>query len=225
MGFANSLKNKISRVLQEFMESREDEAFFKASADLLATSFENPTRIGCPDPAMLRKISMGRLPLKDATSLMGHLGTCSECFQDYRRCRHTFERQKIIGRSVVAAMTFLMLGAGMLLFRRNGRSQQSSQILPVSALNTLRLQVVPTIRSSQKAIRLPLDGPNPGRYKIELITPEGKKLRESKGVVVLEQPSPILKFKMDLSGLPSGRYLLRLQEQAGDILIYAVQLK
>jgi hypothetical protein len=53
--------------------------------DFLLTAFPNPERKGCPDEGTLQALAEGRLPLNEAAGT--HLGSCSECYAEYRHYR------------------------------------------------------------------------------------------------------------------------------------------
>ena len=53
--------------------------------DFLLEAFPNPERKGCPDEGTLKALAEGRLPLNDPAGL--HVGSCSECYAEYRHYR------------------------------------------------------------------------------------------------------------------------------------------
>ncbi len=57
--------------------------------DFLLEAFPNPERRGCPDDETLKALAEDRLPANDPARL--HLGSCSECFAEYRGYRMEHE--------------------------------------------------------------------------------------------------------------------------------------
>ncbi len=53
--------------------------------EFLLEAFPNPERIGCPDEGTLKALAEGRLPVSDPSGL--HVGSCSECYAEYRHYR------------------------------------------------------------------------------------------------------------------------------------------
>ena len=50
--------------------------------EFLLVASPNPERIGCPDEGTLKALAEGRLPVSDPSGL--HVGSCSECYAEYR---------------------------------------------------------------------------------------------------------------------------------------------
>jgi hypothetical protein len=69
----------------------------------LLTAFPNPTRTGCPTDDVLRSIAEGRLPADDPAQL--HVGSCSECYAEYRHYRMDWEQLHGAGPAPLAAVT------------------------------------------------------------------------------------------------------------------------
>ena len=53
--------------------------------EFLLEAFPNPERKGCPDESALKALAEGRLPSNDPIGL--HVGSCSECYAEYRHYR------------------------------------------------------------------------------------------------------------------------------------------
>jgi hypothetical protein len=60
--------------------------------DFLLEAFPNPERKGCPDENTLKALAEDRLPANDPVRL--HLGSCSECYAEYRHYRQDWEESK-----------------------------------------------------------------------------------------------------------------------------------
>src|ERR1700680_1431719 len=63
--------------------------------DFLLEAFPNPERKGCPGESTLKALAENRLPLDDPAGL--HVGSCSECYAEYRHYRLDWEESKAVG--------------------------------------------------------------------------------------------------------------------------------
>lgn len=57
--------------------------------DFLLETFPNPERKGCPDEKTIQTIAEERAPLSEEVGL--HVGSCSECYAEYRNFRQDWE--------------------------------------------------------------------------------------------------------------------------------------
>jgi hypothetical protein len=57
--------------------------------EFLLEAFPNPERKGCPDENTIRALAEDRLPAKTPARI--HLGSCSECYAEYRHYRQDWE--------------------------------------------------------------------------------------------------------------------------------------
>jgi len=109
--------------------------------DFLLEAFPNPERKGCPEDETLKALADDRLPANDPVRL--HLGSCSECFAEYRGYRMEHEDfvktessavlplpggTKSVSRSrflpwAIAASLLIMGGGGYLEYRGNYASK------------------------------------------------------------------------------------------------------
>ena len=93
----------------EEFDQEEEKRLLDLLAQGLSQEFPNPERIGCPDPAVLRGIALHKLPLKEARRWLGHLSTCSPCFQQSSEFRKEAERQRRRRRWTAAGGTAILL--------------------------------------------------------------------------------------------------------------------
>ena len=61
--------------------------------DFLLDTFPNPERKGCPDDKTLEALAEDRLPAEHPARL--HVGSCSECYAEYRHYRLDWEELKV----------------------------------------------------------------------------------------------------------------------------------
>ena len=100
--------------------------------DFLLETFPNPERKGCPDDKTIQALAEDKLPPGHPTRL--HVGSCSECYAEYRHFRQDWEEAKgttsFFDRSkvkpsqrlkavpwAVAAALLLMFGGGYVAWR------------------------------------------------------------------------------------------------------------
>lgn len=60
--------------------------------EFLLEAFPNPERKGCPDEGALKAFAEGRIPSTDKIGL--HVGSCSECYAEYRHYRLDWNEPK-----------------------------------------------------------------------------------------------------------------------------------
>jgi hypothetical protein len=100
--------------------------------DFLLETFPNPERKGCPDDKTIEALAENKLPVDHPARL--HVGSCSECYAEYRHFRRDWEETnaatvsqtppqakrswqlKAVPWAVAAAM-LLMFGGGYFAFR------------------------------------------------------------------------------------------------------------
>ena len=61
--------------------------------DFLLETFPNPERKGCPDDKTIQALAEDRLSADDSARL--HVGSCSECYAEYRHYRLDWEELKV----------------------------------------------------------------------------------------------------------------------------------
>ena len=62
--------------------------------DFLLETFPNPERKGCPDDKTLEALAEDRLPAEHPARL--HVGSCSECYAEYRHYRLDWEESNAV---------------------------------------------------------------------------------------------------------------------------------
>ena len=72
--------------------------------DFLLEAFPNPDRKGCPDEKTLRAFAEDRLPA--GNPVLEHVGSCSECYAEYRHYRQDWKES---GRESTHSVTFAPL--------------------------------------------------------------------------------------------------------------------
>lgn len=120
--------------------------------DFLLEAFPNPERKGCPDEQTLKALAEGRLEVDHPATL--HVGSCSECYSEFRNYRQDWKEGKptkieLASASVVEPpiwssrpLAYLAIAASLLLacgvggyeayrHTQTSRSEQVASALPV----------------------------------------------------------------------------------------------
>ena len=133
--------------------------------EFLLEAFPNPERKGCPDESVLKALAEGRLPSNDPVGL--HVGSCSECYAEYRNYRldwtessnmttstsavpaKPFARRLTWKTYAVAASLFIIFGLVATYISHRGRQFSSVQLASNEPVNAIvDLFNVPTLRSA-----------------------------------------------------------------------------
>ena len=183
--------------------------------------FPNPDRAGCPDNKTLRAIAFRKLGSEQVKDWSEHLGTCTPCFREYTEFRKQAEwRREAAYLSMAAAVILLVLAVGWWKLR-------ASHPVVITAHNRVVADMRNrlTLRGGQG--REPSEGPlvlGRGIDDVSFYLPEGSRagtyevavFREDLGEplvsrtsqATLEKGMTVLNATLDLSRIPSGRYLL-----------------
>src|ERR1035441_4970645 len=101
--------------------------------DFLLAAFPNPERKGCPDESTLKALAENRLPLDDPAGL--HVGSCSECYAEYRHYRLDWKEAK---EAEAASVTSVLgpnddISSAIPLAAKRQTSRSKGSILAVAA--------------------------------------------------------------------------------------------
>src|SRR5258707_8236024 len=154
----------------------------------LRKEFPNPERIGCPGAEVLKKIASQKMPLSEAEKWLGHLGSCSPCYNDFSEFREASERGR--RRTLLAIPASILLVATVagwaLLHDRNDNLSAQIAILDLRNRSVARgAETNPDeppleLRRTAKNLKilLPL-GSSEGPYDVRIVTPSGEELAAS----------------------------------------------
>ena len=84
------IRRRLNRreILEELEKLDNEEArILDLLARGLSREFSNPQRVGCPDSAVLRGIAFRELRLAEIQQWLGHLSSCSPCYQEFTELR------------------------------------------------------------------------------------------------------------------------------------------
>jgi hypothetical protein len=228
----------------------------KAFEDFLSeqskTAFSNPDRLGCPSQEFLKNLASHKIPIEKTAAWIDHLGSCSECFQDFTRFSESVPRKghrmRLIALgSVAALLCFVFVGDYVIHHRVSSPGQNA----PLSSQNTnkgaaqptmaavLHLEEVPVVRGDDRppsipkmrrgllslSIYLPPDS-KPGSYTIRILSrPADKKdVLTFSGTAETTDGDTILHASADLTSVSPGSYYLALRHDGGVWRYYRVIL-
>ncbi|HXX73230.1 MAG TPA: hypothetical protein VEI80_05990 [Candidatus Acidoferrales bacterium] len=174
----------------------------------LSTEFRNPSRLGCPESAVLEGIALHRITLAEAEPWIDHLGSCSACFAEFNAIRKGFQTRRNIA---LGSTVGVLLAALALWFSQSHFAPvaDDTAILDLRGYSTERgsqAQTKQTYLEMNRHTRhlilyLPM-GTTEGRYELVLMKDTGDELLRTTGSAQLENHVTILKADIDLSTVP-----------------------
>jgi hypothetical protein len=228
----------------EALVDRQEQAFLKASANVLVSNFLNPARSGCPEGSLLRQIAANKLRFRDAAPWMKHLASCSECFRDFRKYKQAAHRQKAVtiacSTAAAAALLTIVISVGVwrshkreVAHRDNGHTEITStgpkgngqtQYLPFALDLRGAAQVRSPNGTSPSVVKLPKMplhvladlplGSDSGEYAVSL-NKEGKPVWSGTTNAQIRNKRMVAEFDSNLAPFAPGRYALVLSSKSG----------
>src|SRR5438045_1807545 len=182
----------------------------------LSQEFPNPGRVGCPDSSVLRGIAEHKIQLSQADQWLNHLGSCTPCFQDFRRFRAEAAagKRRVFQMALTAAAVLLIVIGGLLWVRSRPPAQTATVTLDLRERSVARGENPaetnqPPLEFSREAKHLVLDlpiGSKEGSYEVALFSGGGEQVRGTTGIAQLENHTAILNADIDLAGVSPGSY-------------------
>jgi hypothetical protein len=181
----------------------------------LSTEFRNPSRLGCPESAVLEGIASHRITLAEAEPWIDHLGSCSACFAEFTAIRKGFQTRRNIALGSTLGILLVALALWFSLQSHFALVADDTAILDLrgySAERGSQVQAKQTCleinrRTRHLILYLPM-GTTEGRYDLALMKDTGDELLRTTGLAQLENHVAILKADIDLSNLPRDSYFL-----------------
>lgn len=206
--------------------------------------FPNPERKGCPGPVVLRELANRPRPTRDAA--WEHVTHCSPCYREFldlraqvKARREAEDRSLVRRRVVVSGAVIVVVGVAVggyeLLHRAksapslvSGQYQSASLDLKdrsvarsVEGQNTKPQPLVLPARRLDLTVFLPI-GSEPGRYDVQFLKSIDQPLLSTSGNATVEHGVTALRARFDLSGQPSGNFLIGLRQPPSDWTYYPV---
>jgi len=234
-----SEENKFNEGRQVLSEQKEFNTEEKRVLDLLtqglSREFPNPQRVGCPDSAVLRGIAFRKLRLAEVDQWLGHLSSCSPCFQEFTELRKQAASQRRRTQAWLAAAAVLVLAVAGWLWERTQHAVQPSEtaVLDLRGLSVSRGETPaqtnqPPVELHPSAKHLVLDlpiGSAEGNYDLALMSESGTQLLSATGTAQLQDGVVVLRADLKLRDVRPDLYVLALRQPGLEWLRYRVRVR
>ena len=200
----------------------------------LATEFPNPERIGCPGSSLLKGIAQGKVSLTEAEPWLGHLGSCSPCFKEFKEFRRQSTNQRRRVLTLVATAALLLFAVGGWLWVRARHSVQTTETAGLDLRERSVARGQNPSDTSQAPVEIPrttkhlvLDlpiGSKEGPYDVGLLTDAGEELLRATGTAELRDHIIRLRVDVDLSSVGPGTYSLGVRQPSLEWSRYPIRV-
>jgi hypothetical protein len=214
--------------------NKEEERVLDLLAQGLSREFPNPKRVGCPDSAVLKGIAFRKLRLAKVDQWLGHLSSCSPCFQEFTELRKQAASHRRRTQAWLTAAAVLILAvAGWLWMRTQHAMQpQETAVLDLRDLSVARGQNPSqtdqrSLEIHRSAKRLILDlpiGSKEGVYDLALLSDTGGQIIAASGTAQLQDHVVSLRTDVDVSSVKPGLYFLALRQPGLEWTKYLVRV-
>jgi hypothetical protein len=197
----------------------EEKRLLDSLADSLRRDFPNPTRIGCPEIAVLRGLVSQQLPHAEVRRWLPHLATCGECFKQCENLRGEAEgkrHRKTLWLAASAAILVIVVLAGWLIRRVDQPGTAATEVLdlrhvsPLSEAPELQTAQMLVLHRSTRHVVLKQTTYAEGVTveEIAVFTDNGTNLFDTTASPQLEDQILLIRIDLDLSRFDSGYYRL-----------------
>jgi hypothetical protein len=221
-------------LIEKGYSERQEKHLFEAFGRGLLKEFPNPERNGCPLPGVLKRIASRAMPLSEAERWLDHLTSCSSCYRDFSKLRAVQKRRRTRTLLAIAAGILIVASAASWDWLAGQKGPTPAQVAVLDLRNRSVPRgaelhsLQPRLQVSRKATRwtiyLPL-GSSDGAYDVRLLAPSGAPLLQTSSAAKLKNAVVVLEMPVDLSGHPSGPYVLQLARNGSREASYSVDLK
>ena len=184
---------------------------------------------------MLRGVAQHRIPLSEAVQWLNHLGSCSPCFQDFRRFRAeaTARKRRVFRVAIAAAAVILIIIGGWLWRRSRPVVQLATVTLDLrdrsvargeSPSETRRVPLELSRQAKHLILELPI-GSREGGYQLALLKATGEQITGTAGMAQLEDHTVILKTDIDVADVSPGMYLLAVRQPGLEWNRYPIRVR
>ena len=213
-------------------------------------AYPNPDRIACPGRAALEEVAS--VPISSRHPVFQeHVSRCSPCLAELLEIRRANFRDRLRVRRkrwiLAACAAAILLASGItFMLQRQTVSAPSAEIQRqpvVPAVETARLDLGDQtgLRSDERgrktevphelprkrlnlSVILPFGSP-PGQYQLGLFRLDQTSLTTTTGDAQVSQGTTILSVQLDLSGYPSGQYLVGVKRTLGDWTLHELTIR
>ena len=212
-----------------------------AAARIFRTDFPNAERTGCPTRDALQSVARKVAGDSESRNAIDHVTCCSPCFAEYERLLHREKVWRSTKLLALCATLLITAGLATWFYAfRADRSQRAPeptvvkegpaprQAAPIEfEVAVLDLRNRSPVRGDRQpdpaddvaslparrlelAVYLPI-GSEEGEYEMQILRDADSPLLIQKGTASLRDQNVVVQIKTDLTGISSGRYLLRLR--------------
>jgi hypothetical protein len=190
---------------------------------VLGGEFPNPNRAGCPGSQILKAMAVRELEQEQVLDWIEHLGTCSPCFREY-----TDFRKQVVWRRNAAYIGVAAAVLVVLSFAWWGWRSRHALVITAHSHVIADLRNRLTLRGEQGtepgagplvfkrgidevSVYLP-EGSRAGTYEVAVFREDlGEPLVRTTSQATLEKDMTDMNVTVDLSRVPSGRYLFAIR--------------
>lgn len=201
------------------------------SKGLSSGEFPNPERVGCPGTSVLEGIAAHRIPLAEAEKWLDHLGSCSECFQEFTAIRNQRHRRRGL-KWGSGGLALLAVALVLWLTLRTHQPGTETAVLDLRGYSAQRgeqnLSRQPPLQLQRSAKHLVVDlpiGSKGGSYDLALIDERGEELIRGGGTAQFEAQNVVLRGDIDVSKVRPGSYFLGLRQNDREWTRFSVNVK
>jgi hypothetical protein len=174
------------------------------------------------------------MPLSEAEKWLDHLGSCSPCYDDFRKLRGSFQqarRRTVL--AVAASILIVATAAAWWVIRSNdGIRVAHSSVVDLRNRSVPRgpepVPNEPPLEISRNASRLdillPL-GSSEGPYEVRIVADSGESVVTAAGTAKLSNQITSLQVAVNISSAHPGTYLLQVRRDALEWNSYPLVLK
>jgi hypothetical protein len=194
----------------------------------------NPSREGCPGPAVLRAIAENRLAPNDPARL--HLADCSPCFAEFQEIKESLQqarRQRLYAVLAVAAGLIIAVVAGFGIQSYIESQRSATQMAAVNATVDLwnrgatrggEPDIDGEMHLPKRLIKLKVILPRlseSGQYTVGIArATTDKNLIQASGVATTAGPKEIVTVTLDLRSTNPGVYFLTTTHEQDEASYY-----
>ena len=214
--------------LPECLSDSQEDKLLKTLGKIVASSYPNPDRAGCPGEDVLRSVASRKLDPVEQAHHIAHIATCSPCYSRVQALQKRTKRRKLIGG---AGLAVLVLGLSVFKW------QDPSTPAVYSA--TIDLRKAPIVRGAERAPVVVGELPR-GRISLSVILPVGSQagtyhfaLTQGDRAVAGPVTGPwsrnhgvdAAQVTLDTTSFSPGVYQLLMRHEAVDWATYVVHVR
>lgn len=174
------------------------------------------------------------MPLAEAEKWLGHLGSCSPCYQDFSQFREAYKARRTRTFLAIAASILVVASVGSWALIQKHNNLQTAQTVVLDLRNrsvsrgTEPLPTEPPLEVghnvSRLEIYLPL-GSSEGPYDLRVSKLNGEPLFTGAGAAKIQRGITSLPVEINFSTAKRGLYVLQLRRVGSEWNSYALRIR